>query len=395
MTDAARHERAWPGPLLIAGGYGLVGSQTARVLRERHPDLPLVLAGRHPAGARGLAASLRATTARIDVTEERPLRSLPDRPAAVLAAVTDPDDHLLVDAMRQGIPIADISRGGQAAVLDAFVRAAAVRPRAAVLLSGSWMSGLTALAAAAVVREIERAERVDVSVLVSSGDVVGDDSWGFSKRLAWPYQVMTGGRRQSVHPLTGVRQVRCPDGRERPAVRVGTLEQISLPIALGVPTVETRMAPQDAAALWALVGLKRSGALRTLELPALRGVREALLHRSGPGDFAGFGVTARGDGREASIEVLDVRGQAHLNAIGAARAAERVLGLAGVELPPGVSFPEQSAAPAADLGALDEAGVVLRRAGYRRPTPASNGDGDAPGHLDFMPTQIPEEDPTR
>jgi hypothetical protein len=376
------------------GGYGLVGAQAARLLRERHPDLPLVLAGRRPATARELAASLRATTARVDVGEERPLRSLPHRPAAVLAAVSDPHDHLLADAMRAGIPIADINRGGAAAVLDAFVRATTERPRAPVLLSGSWLSGLTALVAAAAVREIGGAERVEVAVLVSSGDRVGDDAWGFSKRLAFPYHAMAGGRRQAVQPLTGVRHVRCADGRERPAARVGTLEQITLPIALGVPTVETRIAPHDAAALWALVGLKRSGALRTLELPALRRVRAALLHRSGPGDFAGFGVTAHGDGCHTTIEVLDVRGQSHLNAVGAARAAERVLGLAGAELTPGVSFPEQSADPPADLAALSEAGVVVRRGGFRRPAPAP-GPPATDADLVFMPTEIPEENLTR
>ena len=392
MTRATRGDPPAGGPLVIVGGYGLVGGQAARLLRERNPSLPLVLAGRRPAAADELARALRASTARIDVTEERPLQSLPERPAAVLAAVSDPHDHLLVDAMREGIPIADINRGGQAVVLDAFVRAAAERPRAPVLLSGSWLSGLTALVAAAAVREVERAERVEVVVLVSSGDRVGPDAWGFSKRLAWPFHMMAEGRRRAVQPLTGVRQVRCADGRERPAVRVGTLEQISLPIALGVPTVETRMAPQDAAALWALVTLKRSGALRALELPALQPVRAALLHRSGPGDFAGFGVTARGDGRAASIELLDVRGQAHLNAIGAARAAERVLGLAGVELPPGVSFPEQSADPAADVGALRAAGVIVRRSGLRRPDRATD---PAPDDLVFLPTETPEENLTR
>jgi hypothetical protein len=40
-----------------------------------------------------------------------------------------------------------------------------------------------------------------------------------------------------------------------------------------------------------------------------------------------------------------------------------VLGLADVPLPPGVSFPEQSACPAADIAALTAAGVVLRAHG--------------------------------
>ena len=34
------------GPVLILGGYGSVGSRTGRALRQHHPDLPLVIAGR-------------------------------------------------------------------------------------------------------------------------------------------------------------------------------------------------------------------------------------------------------------------------------------------------------------------------------------------------------------
>jgi hypothetical protein len=350
-------------PLLIVGGYGLVGGQAARLLRQRHPDLPLLLGGRHPEAARALAAAIGASAVAIDVAAEQPLASLPERPAAVLAAVSDPRDYLLVDAMRRGIPIADINRAGHASILDVAVAAARERPAAAVLLSGSWMAGVSALMAAAVVRELGGAERVDISALASPDDRVGPDSWGFSDRLAWPYYPMRGGRRQPAHPLTGLRRVRCADLGDRPAALVGTLEQTTLPITLGVPTVETRMALQSVAALYGLIGLKRSGALRWLARPALRGTRAALLQRPGTGDFAGITVTARNLGRSVSVDLLDTRGQAHLSAIGAAIAAERVLGSG---LPAGLSFPEQSADPEADLELLRRAGVVVRLTGFSK-----------------------------
>jgi hypothetical protein len=203
-------------------------------------------------------------------------------------------------------------------------------------------------------------------VLASSDDRVGPDSWGFSNRLAWPYYPMRDGRRHPTHPLTGLRDVRCADGRERPAALVGTLEQTTVPLTLGVPTVETRMALQSVAALYGLVGLKRSGALRALTRPALRGVREALLQRPGSGDFAGITVTARNATREVSVDLLDTRGQAHLSAVGAACAAERVI---GAGLPAGISFPEQSAEPEADIEMLRQAGVVVRLTGFTKDFP--------------------------
>ena len=354
--------------LLIVGGYGLVGAQVARLLRQRHPDLGLVLGGRRPEQGRELAESIGASTVVVDTSAERPLASLPARPTAVLAAASDPADRLLVDAARQGLPIADINRGGHASVLDAAVAVAGEAASAPVLLSGSWMAGVAALMAAATVREHGEVVRVDVTAMASSDDEVGPDSQGFSQRLAWPYYPMRRGRRQAAQPLTDVRRVLCADGNERPAALVGTLEQITLPRTLGVPTVETRLALQDTASLYALIGLKRSGALRALTRPAMQRIRSALLERPGTGDFAGITITAEGPGRTVRVDVLDPNGQAHLSAVGAVLAAERVLGLAGPRLPAGLSFPEQSADPQADIATLRAAGVIVRQAGFAAET---------------------------
>jgi hypothetical protein len=161
-----------------------------------------------------------------------------------------------------------------------------------------------------------------------------------------------------------VRYVRCADHAERPAALVGTLEQTTLPVTLSVPTVETRMALQRTAALYGLIAMKRTGVLRVLARPALARVRAALLQRPGGGDFAGLTVTATCGGRSRSVDLLDPLGQAHLSAVGAACAAERLLGLAGPELPAGISFAEQSAAPATDLELLRQSGVVVRLSGF-------------------------------
>ncbi|MFJ4187295.1 saccharopine dehydrogenase [Kitasatospora sp. NPDC089509] len=351
-------------PLLVVGGYGVVGAQVSRLLRQRHPRLPLVLGGRTPRHARALAASIGASTVTVDVGAEEPLAALPERPAAVLAVVSDPDDHLIVDAMRRGIPIADIHRAAPAGILDITVAAARERPPAPVHLSGSWFAGLGALSAAAAVRELGAAERVDITVLASTDDRVGPDSWGFGERLAWPYYPMHDGRRRPTQPLSDLREVRCPDGVVRAAALIGTLEQSTAPLLLRVPTVRTRLALQSRASLYGLVGLKRSGTLRLLARPGLRRVRSALLERPGTGDFAGLTVTASNATRSVSVELLDPSGQAHLSALGAVLAAERVL---APDTAPGISFPEQYAEPAADLDALRRAGVVVRLSGFTRP----------------------------
>lgn len=351
-----------PGTLLVVGGYGLVGAQAARLLRQRDPGLRLLIGGRHPERAAEFARSIGARAVAVDVGRPAPLGALDERPAAVLGVVSDGWGHLVADAMRRGVPVADIHRAGHADVLDVCVGAARARPTAAVLLAGSWFGGLAALMAAAAVGELGgAADRVDLTVLASSDDRVGPDSWGFAERLAWPFHPMRDGRRVPAQPMTDPRPARCADGAVRPAALIGTLEQTTLPVTLGVPTVETRLALQSPASLRALVALKRSGTLRALARPALRGVRSALLERPGAGDFAGLTVTARGSGRGVSVDLLDPRGQAHLSAVGAALAAERVLGAA---LPPGVSYPEQSAHPKADFDLLRQALVQVRTTGF-------------------------------
>ena len=364
-----------PGPLLIVGGYGLVGSAAARLLRRRNPELEIILAGRRVDRAAGLAAELDASAVAVDVCAPSPLDRLEREPTAILATVSDPLDRLLADAIRREIPIADINRAGTASIADAAVLCAHRVPTTPVLLCGAWMSGLSAMLGAIAASALDTVERIEIAVLVSSRDRVGRDSWGFSRRLAWPFQVTRDGRRELVQPLTGVRRVHSPDGRRRPGVPIATLEQITLPVTLGVPTVQTRLVSQQAITPWGLVALKRAGAIRAFELPGVSGIGDRLLHRSGGGDVAGLSATAAGGGQAATIDVLDFRGQAHLNGLGAARAAERVLGIAAPPLPAGISFPEDSVDPDADLRALAQAGAIVRT---HLPAGASSRSPDLP-----------------
>lgn len=386
------------GPLLIAGGYGLVGRAAARLLRRRHPGLQLALAGRDPLPARPLAEELGASLLPLDVTSSDPLNQLRFRPAAILAAVSDPLDQLVAASIGRGIPIADINRGSTVGALDVVLRALRGRAVTPVLMCGAWMAGLTAILSAAAARALGAPDRIDVTVFVSSEDRVGPDAWGFSRRLAWPYHAMRDGRRIVVQPLTGSRLVRGPDGKSRPAVRISTLEQATLPITLSVATVETRLCSLQYYAVPGLIALKRSGALRAFELPGLAWLRDRLLQTSGRGDAAGIRVEAQGAGCQSVLEVVDFRGQSHLSAVGATLAAEELLGCGVGSLPAGVSFPEQSIDPDRALALLAEAGAVVRAWGSHPATlnptaalPKAITTQVHPSEIDTEPEPIPEE----
>ena len=95
------------GPVVLVGGYGVVGSEVARLLRARHPALPRALAGRTPGRGEALAREVEAEVLAVDLSGPAPL----DFSArAVVALVNDPTDRLLRACMRAGIPYVDITR---------------------------------------------------------------------------------------------------------------------------------------------------------------------------------------------------------------------------------------------------------------------------------------------
>lgn len=51
--------------ILIAGGWGVVGSAVARLIREAGHDIELVLGGRNPESGAELAKTLGARTVRL------------------------------------------------------------------------------------------------------------------------------------------------------------------------------------------------------------------------------------------------------------------------------------------------------------------------------------------
>ena len=162
------------GPVLIAGGYGLVGAQVAELLRERHPELPLGLGGRRPQAAAALAQRLGASAVALDVSRSDPLAGL-EAPRAVIAAVNDPDDRLLLAAVRAGIPYVDITRW-TTLVRRAALRATLAGPRAPVLLCSAWMAGVAPIVARACARGLEPPASIDISILYALKDRAGEDS---------------------------------------------------------------------------------------------------------------------------------------------------------------------------------------------------------------------------
>jgi hypothetical protein len=331
------------GSVLIVGGYGVVGEQIAEILRTRHADLPITIAGRTPKRGEALAHRLGATCVALDVDDPEPLRG--SLPAAVIAAVNDPNDHLLMASIQAGIPYLDITRW-TSLQRRAALRAAAARPTAPVLLSSAWMAGVAPLVACHLATQLDTVDEVAISILYALSDRAGLDSIEYVDRMTVPFETTVNGDLITTRPLTSGRTVEFPEGRRARVYRLDTPEQTTLPLFTGAKTVSTRIGYDAPSATIGLQALRLTGALRLLAHPKLTAMRRSLLHSDGEGGTAQLVIEVTGGGSAVRATVSDPRGQSHLTAVGATIGLERLLGLDGATPEPaGVRFPEQHPDP--------------------------------------------------
>jgi hypothetical protein len=345
------------GSILIAGGYGLVGGQVAEVLRTRHADLPIAVAGRSPEQGEALADRIGAACVALDVSDPDPLRGR--SPAAVIGAVNDPSDHLLMACVRAGIPYLDITRW-TSLQRRAASRATAARPTAPVLLASSWMAGVAPLVACHLANQLDTVDSIDISILYALADRAGSDSVEYVDRMTVPFETTVDGALITARPLTSGRNVEFPRGRRARVHRLDTPEQTTLPLFTGARTVSTRIGYDAASATLALQGLRLTGVLRLLAHPRLTRLRRRLLHSNGEGGTAQLVIDVTGPDRTVRAAVVDPRGQSHLTAVGAAIALERLLGLDGMPPEPsGVRYPEQHPSPSGVVDTLRDHGISI------------------------------------
>ena len=132
--------------ILIAGGYGLIGSTVARHIRSISRDVELVLAGRTPEKGATLAEELTlARTAYLDVTDPGSLGVL-DGVDLIVATLYDGGNTLVQAALARGIAHIGITTKADDVAPIAF---AALRspPRRPIVLLGYCAAGVATIVA--------------------------------------------------------------------------------------------------------------------------------------------------------------------------------------------------------------------------------------------------------
>ncbi|MEU7135983.1 saccharopine dehydrogenase [Streptomyces sp. NPDC046261] len=363
MSDQLNYEAA--GPVLLAGGYGTVGAELARLAA---PSWPLLLTGRTVENGRAVAEETGARLRRWDLSDPRPFEA---GVRAVVGVVNDPDDRVLRAAVRGGVPYVDITRW-TVRLQRAATLAALLDPAAPVLLSSAWMGGVSSLVTAALAHGLGGAERVETAIRWDLRDRAGADSVEFMDRLGLDFEVVEAGHRRTVMPLSDVRRVRIGTATTKVA-RIDTPEQFTLPLTLGSASAITRIGFSSAASTSALLAAKRLGFFRWGRGERFTTARRALLHAPGEGGIAELRVDVTHRGRTRTATVTDTAGQAHLTAVGALLALHRALGTDGAAAPRGVSFPEMPPYPDRVPALLAEHGVRVRIDDSEADTAADTG----------------------
>lgn len=325
-------------PVLILGGTGQAGAGAAALLRRWHPTLPLTIAGRDPERARRLADELgHATAATVDL-RRRDL-GLPATTAcsAVVAALWDDRLHGLRYARDRKVPYLSVS-SGLVDIAPEIVAGAQRAEAAPILVASHFCAGAVVLAALHAAREFDRIDTVRIGAVLDEQDTGGPA--GAADLERWSTATTAGlVRRDGVFTWVdgpdAEAEVRRADGTGLPGRSIAVLDVPSLALATDAPDVRFDFAVGESTG-------RRLG---------------------GPASFeAGIeieGTDRAGTPTRTFRRLTHPSGQRPVTATGVALGVERLVGLRGAAVAPGLHTPEALLDPAYAVERLAESGAVL------------------------------------
>ncbi|MFF2020976.1 saccharopine dehydrogenase [Streptomyces sp. NPDC058171] len=327
-----------PESVLVLGGSGQAGRTTAALLRRWHPALPLTIAARDLDRAQRAADDLGAATA-VTVDLCRSDLGLPagHRYSAVVAALWDDRLNGLHYAQHHGLPYLSIS-SGLAEIAPEVVAGAQRADASPILVASHWCAGSIVLAALDSAREFERVDSIRIGALLDEQDTGGPAGTADLER--WSTATSAGLVRRDgvfswVNGADAQTDVTGLDGTAWSGQGIAILDVPSLALATGAPNVRFDFA------------LGESAGRRRGEHPSVE-VRIDL-----------DGTDATGAPLRRSRYLVHPAGQRPLTAVGIALGVERLIGLRGAAVPPGVHTPESLLDPGYAVERLVESGATF------------------------------------
>ncbi|MEQ9146023.1 MAG: hypothetical protein RLO08_16870 [Parvibaculaceae bacterium] len=317
--------------ILIAGGYGVVGSMIARHLRHLQPDADLVLAGRNPESAEPLAAEINATTLRLDSDDPDAALATLGAVNAMITALPDPRDRLLRYALRNRIAHFSITRSTRDMAALASL-AASEGITAPLVPLAHWQAGLLSMAALDLVQGMDQVERFTLSAVYDMADPVGPMTLADADGFMGEALQRRGGNWQWVK-AEEEKASRKLGGRDIELAPVSVLDVTGLAAATDAADIRFDLAIDTSHGT-----AKGAPASHDMWVEA-----------------AG---QAQGKPETRTRLVSDPKGQAHLTGLGAALVVHHTL-QAGSSLAPGLYAPEKLLDPATAMTEMAARGIEI------------------------------------
>lgn len=325
-------------PILLIGGSGVVGRWAARYLRDAHPDVPLLIAGRDLARAEEAAAGIgRAEGVTLDLAVDG--LGLGARPVSAVA-VLFLDDRLagLRFAQSRSVPYVSISPLLQE--IGPEVGGYIHRPTAApVILGTEWLVGATTVPTLEFAKAFGRLDSIMVGALLDDEDTGGPAQTVDLERVTKTAPAALARREGRFIWRIGddaTATIRAADGTRMEATALSPNDVVGLAMATGAPNVEFNLAI-------GVSSTRRRGEPISTEI---------VVDLAGE-DHAGQPLRTR-------HAVVHPEGQFPLTGLGVAMVLERATGLAGgPAVPAGLYFPYQLLEPAAYFARLEQIGGTV------------------------------------
>ncbi|MCC8409142.1 hypothetical protein LJ707_09380 [Mucilaginibacter sp. UR6-1] len=222
--------------ILIAGGYGLVGGNVARLIRKRYQDVELILAGRTPQHGEQLARELgNAKTAYLDLkagfnAEQYGAINL------VIAATEDRSNILQEAAILNGfacITITEMAEDISPVVCRSLYKAFP----APIVLASHWQAGIITLIAKQISTKFSEITRVETAGLYDERDPVGPMVAEQVKKFVGNALLRSQGEWKFVDAKENARDIHLYNGTQATGYPMGTLDVPSLAAITGSPNV--------------------------------------------------------------------------------------------------------------------------------------------------------------
>ncbi|MEH3131179.1 MAG: saccharopine dehydrogenase NADP-binding domain-containing protein [Mycolicibacterium neoaurum] len=326
-----------PGPILIAGGYGVVGGHLAELLAPRYPGR-LVITGRDRDRAATAAAALAngCLADHLDAADAESVQAVirSHRPTLVISCAGRTEPALAHACLTGGVHYIDVSADAPGITAVEQFHTLAVQSAATAVLSVGVAPGLTNLLALEVVSGLDHVERLDVGVQLSIGDTHGAAAidWTLANMGA-PFPVASDRRKGAVpyeRPFAAQHRL---DFGGPARVRAGGFnfpEQRTLARTLNVPDVRSWLALRPRIVHAVAAFTVRTGLARALSSPAVRAVLASAMGEPIPHGGDSFAVCAEASGtRDGQPQRISMwfagRGEAAMTAEVSARVARLVL----------------------------------------------------------------------